>query len=361
MPAGEFPETERFRPLEYYLRAFGLNLEQRYVMEIFDLVGPNRAVSVFGVKLVGFTAENGRKLLLTITLLFIVWLLGRLSKLIVRRLFRKRSDARAQFWSNQAINILSTIFFLIGFVSVWFDDPGRLTTAFGLVSAGLAFALQRWVTSIAGYFIILRGQLFNVGDRISMGGVRGDVIKLTFTHTTVMEMGQPPSVQMADPAMWVEARQYTGRVVSITNDRIFDNPVYNYTREFPYLWEEMHVMIKYTADYHAAEKVLIDAATRHTVALSEMGADALRDMQQRYFVRGNDLGPRVYYRITDNWLELTVRFIVRDYGIRETKDAMAREIVDQLKKSGIEVASATQDIVGMPPLRIENWSGPAIK
>ena len=73
-----------------------------------------------------------------------------------------------------------------------------------------------------------------------MGGVRGDVIALGFIQTTIMEMGQPPSVESnADPAMWVRSRQYTGRVVTVTNAKIFDEPVYNYTRDFPYIWEEM--------------------------------------------------------------------------------------------------------------------------
>jgi small-conductance mechanosensitive channel len=75
-----------------------------------------------------------------------------------------------------------------------------------LVTAGLAFALQKAVTAVAGYFVILRGNTFNVGDRIVMGGVRGDVIGLSFTQTTIMEMGQPAAVQSADPAMWVQAR-----------------------------------------------------------------------------------------------------------------------------------------------------------
>ena len=115
----------------------------------------------------------------------------------------------------------------------WFDDPARLTTALGLVTAGLAFALQKVVTAVAGYFVILQGRTFNVGDRITMGGVRGDVIALGFIQTTIMEMGQPPAVQNADPAMWVHSRQYTGRLVTVSNAEIFDEPVYNYTRDFP--------------------------------------------------------------------------------------------------------------------------------
>src|SRR5205807_6397666 len=119
------------------------------------------------------------------------------------------------------------------------DTPPRLTTRAGLPTARLAFALQKVLTSFAGYVLILRGRTFTVGDRIPMGGVRGDVIALGFMQTTIMEMGQPPSVQSADPAMWVKSRQFTGRLVTVTNSKIFDEPVYNYTRDFPFIWEEM--------------------------------------------------------------------------------------------------------------------------
>ena len=45
---------------------------------------------------------------------------------------------------------------------------------------------------------ILRGDTFGVGDHVTMGGVRGDVVRLGFLKTTVMEMGQPPSVADED-------------------------------------------------------------------------------------------------------------------------------------------------------------------
>ena len=129
------------------------------------------------------------------------------------------------------------------------------------MTAGLAFALQKVVTAVAGYFVILRGKTFNVGDRITMGGVRGDVIALGFIQTTIMEMGQPPAVEAnTDPAMWVRSRQFTGRIVTVTNDKIFDEPVYNYTRDFPYIWEEMRLPIGYKADRARAERILLDAA-----------------------------------------------------------------------------------------------------
>ena len=70
-----------------------------------------------------------------------------------------------------------------------------------------------------------------------MGGVRGDVIGLGFIQTKIMEMGQPPAEQSDEPAMWVRSRQYTGRLVTVTNDKIFDEPVFNYSQDFPYIWK----------------------------------------------------------------------------------------------------------------------------
>jgi small-conductance mechanosensitive channel len=325
------------------------------------LVGENRAVEFLGIKLVGFNAENGKKLLFTVIFVVLVILLARGLHLLTHRLLRDSGNERFEFWTRQSIHLTTAVLLLLGILSIWFDDPVRLATAMGLVTAGLAFALQKVVTAVAGYFVILRGRTFNVGDRITMGGVRGDVIALGFIQTTIMEMGQPPPVQNAEPAIWVQSRQYTGRIVTVSNDKIFDQPVYNYTRDFPYIWEEISVPISYDADRERAENILLQAAERHTVSIAELSDEALREMQRRYFVKPADMKPKVYYRLTDNWLELAVRFIVEDHGIRLVKDAMSRDILHALKEADIKVASATFELTGLPPLRIRDAAQPLDK
>jgi len=307
---------------------------------------------MFGIKMVGINAENGKKLFLSLAFIALVWLIGwlggRLSSVLFGRRFRK-----VGFWVRQAIHLLSSAVALAGLCSIWFDNPARLTTAFGLFAAGLAFALQRVITAFAAYLIILRGNTFSVGDRIVMGGVRGDVIELGFIQTTIMEMGQPPQVQDSDPAMWVRARQYTGRIVSLTNDKIFDTPVYNYTREFPFLWEEILIPITYQADLSKAEQIILDAVTKSTVNLAEIGEESLAELERRYFVQRSGLSPKAYVRLTDNWIEITVRFIVRDHGVRDIKDTISRDILRGLNESGMGVASGTYQIVGMPPISVK--------
>jgi hypothetical protein len=139
----------------------------------------------------------------------------------------------------------------------------------------------------------------------------------------------------------------------LANSRIFDEPVYNYTREFPFIWEEMTLPVGFKSDRNQAERVLLDAAARHAVRPEEIGEGVRRRLRERYFIDLEDFTPRVFVRLTDNWVEMTVRFLVPDHGVRERKDSMARDVLAALERSGIGVASTTYEIVGMPPLRVE--------
>ncbi len=318
--------------------------------EWIRLVGPNQAVEIFGVKLVGVTAENGGKLIFTILFLVLLRIVGGLAHRFAHRWFA--AHQHYEFWARQFIRVATTLFGIVGIASIWFDDPGRLAAGLGLLSAGLAFALQRVVTAFAGYFVILRGGTFNVGDRIKMGGVRGDVIGISFLQTTIMEMGQPPAAQGEDPGMWIQARQYSGRIVTVTNAKIFDEPVYNYTRDFPYIWEEIRIPVSYTSDWTAAERILLEAARRHATPETELPESVLTELQRRYFMEAPDVAPRTFLRLTDNWIELAVRFVTAEHGIRQVKDRIAREILTGFTSAGIQVASATFELSGLPTVRV---------
>lgn len=316
------------------------------------------ALKIFNITLIGVNARTGKKLLFTLALLAIVLSLRWLALTAVRTLGRRRRDPTS-FWSRQGIQLVAAIAMVLGIASIWIDAGTDLTTGLGLISAGLAFALQQPLLSIAAYFVILRGDMFNVGDRIAIGDVRGDVIRLGFIKTTVMEMGQPPSVEAnADPAVWVHARQYTGRLVTVSNGTIFSDPVFNYTRDFPFVWDEIVIPITYESDRDRVEAILLDAAH---LALSEddIPREALAAMKRHYAVSDVDLEPHVYMRITDNWLELSLRFIVATRTVRGVKNAMTRDILTALEADDIGIASATYDIVGLPPVRVDDGQSPS--
>lgn len=308
------------------------------------------AVKFFDVTFIGVDLRTGKKLVLSAGLLFVVIGIRWLALRLVRKRVASRPDSTG-FWSRQGIQLVAAVLLVLGLVSIWVNPGTNLTTGLGLISAGLAFALQQVITSIAGYFVILRGDTFNVGDRIVLGKVRGDVIRLGFIKTTVMEMGQPSSVQDADPAVWIHGRQYTGRVVTVSNGQIFSEPVFNYTRDFPYVWDEIVLPISYGADHERVEQILLDSA-RTIVPIGEMSQQSLHAMQQRYELQTAELEPTVYLRITDNWLETTLRFVLPARQARGIKDQMTRLILRGLDEAAIGIASATYEIVGLPPLRV---------
>jgi small-conductance mechanosensitive channel len=311
-------------------------------------------VELLGVRLIGASSGIIAKIALTAAVLVAVGLCRAVITSLVRRLRGGSPADRVSFWTRQGTSLAAFVIVILALLSIWFDDPKQLQTALGLVTAGLAIASQRAVTAFAGYLVIMRGKHFTVGDRIKMGGVQGDVVSLGFLQTRILEMGQPPDVtDQEPPGMWVRSRQFTGRVVAVTNDKVFDEPVYNFTREFPFIWDEMRIGVGFRVDHAHVEQILLEAAievSREYEADADQARNALR---QRYGVSVEDDRPRVYWRITDNWLELTVRFLVPDHGIREIKDRMARRILPALNEAGIDIASTTFEVVGLPPLRIE--------
>jgi len=121
----------------------------------------------------------------------------------------------------------------------------------------------------------------------------------------------------------------------------------------------MRVPVSFDDNRQRAEEILLETAHRNTVDIAQMSEEALKEMERRYFMHRTDIKPRVYLRITDNWVEFSIRFIAPQYGVRELKDKMSREILAEFKKAGISIASGTYDIVGLPPVRVklENGAG----
>ncbi len=301
-----------------------------------------------GIHLVGLSQANLAKLLLSIGAVLALVLLRRGLRIALKLLAPGESKRAiiARFWGHQIINLGTLGSVLVALASIWFDDPARLATAFGLFGAGLAFALQRVVTALAGYVVILNSGLFAIGDRINMGGVRGDVLRLGFMQTTLMEMGVAPGSD-AGPAVWVKSRQFTGRIVTVSNAKIFEDPVYNYTRDFPFIWEELHLPVRYGDDRRLIEDILLAAARRHALDPAVLTETAARTLEHRFDIRRLDFVPRVYCSLTGSYLQMSLRFAVEDHGTRAVKDRMVRDILDGLEGAGITVATDALRIDGL--------------
>jgi small-conductance mechanosensitive channel len=226
---------------------------------------------------------------------------------------------------------------------VWRAFAGRVGVVLGLAAAGVAFAMQEVIGALAGWFNVLSGRIFRVGDRIQMGGVRGDVIDITPLRTKVMEIGSS-----AQDVSWVRGRQFTGRIVAISNKATFTEPVFNYSAGFDYLWEELTVPVSFDADWECAVSILREEAIR--VSSTEGASQAIAHMRRSYPVPETELQPRVFTTATDDYLELSARFLVPLRTARPVKDELTRRVVARFSEVGIEVASTTSEVtVGLRP------------
>jgi small-conductance mechanosensitive channel len=308
------------------------------------------AVRLFGVTLIGATPHNLHKLILTVAFIAVAWGFAWVLRQVLKLFIGTRSGTRFQFWAKQGVSLIVAAILILGVMSIWFDTPAQLASVLGLIGAGIAFALQRVITAVAGYFVILRGKTFNVGDRILMGGVRGDVIGLTFMQTRIMEMGQSLR-EKDDDRSWVYSRQFTGRIVTVTNDKVFDCPVYNYTHEFAYIWDEIGFPLAFHQDFAKAEQIILDSANEHARTAKRLGKEEVKRLEERFGIDVGDIDPRVYWRITEDWLELTVRFLGPDHGIRGIKDRITREVIGGFDQANILIAATRQEGVALDPLQ----------
>ena len=133
--------------------------------------------------------------------------------------------------------------FVVG--SLWFRGFQSLSTYLGLLSAGVAIALQTPLVNLAGWFFILWRKPFHVGDRIEIGDVKGDVIDQRIFMFSLMEIGNR-----------VDAEQSTGRVIHVPNGKVFSEPLANYTDGFQYIWNEIPVLLTFESNWEKAKEIL---------------------------------------------------------------------------------------------------------
>jgi small-conductance mechanosensitive channel len=267
--------------------------------------------------------------------------------LIIRFLQRTFSsyiaDKSARFGTRRLLTFIGYAITVLFVVGVFSDQIGNLTVAFGVTGAGVAFALQEVIISVAGWIAISVGNFYKLGDRVQLGGIKGDVIDIGVIRTTLMEIGE-----------WVNGDLYNGRIVRVANSFIFKEPVFNYSGEFPFLWDELTVPIKFGSDYQLARQLLIHAATEVVGEYTEFAARTWKVMVKNFAIEEASVAPMVSAVATDNWMEFTVRYVVDLKQRRKTKDDIFAKIVASVEAAQDQIgfASATFQIIEPPVLDV---------
>jgi small-conductance mechanosensitive channel len=266
----------------------------------------------------------------TIAALIVGWLLTLAGKLWAHR----RSDRKERYRRQKISNTFALIFVVLAATLLWARNLQHTSTFLGLIGAGLAVALREPLLSIAGRVAIFAGRMYGVGDRIQIEQMSGDVIDVGTFYTRMMEIGN-----------WVGGDQPSGRIVQFSNSNIFGKPIYNYTQNFSYIWDEIKIPITYASNVESVKRIMLDAGRAYTEEfLKEAQAD-LEQMQRFFLVPTVDLKPAIFLKVTDNWVELTLRYIVDPKKRRVASTFLYDAVFKKIRELGdVQIASSTMDI-----------------
>ncbi len=268
--------------------------------------------------------------------------------LLRRTATRYVGDTSLRYRARKVVTFLGYLA-AIGFAALVFNDKlGAFPVAFGVAGAGVAFALQEVIASVAGWMAVSFGGFYKVGDRVQLGGIKGDVIDISVLRTTIMQIGE-----------WVRGDQYNGRIVRVANSFVFKEPVFNYSAEFPFLWDEIMIPIKYGTNYHLAREIIQRVAEEIVGDYVRAAEQAWIPVTRRYLIEPASVHPRTTIIANQNWVEFTLRYVVDYKARRMTKDRLFTRILEEIDKSQgrVGIAAATLNIEKLPPLEVDFLRG----
>ena len=271
----------------------------------------------------------------------VIWII---IKALQKNLFSKIKGNDNRYRAKKFSSFIGYILVIVLITIVFSDKLGGLTVALGVAGAGIAFALQEVIASFAGWLAILFGGFYKPGDRVQLGGIKGDVMDIGVLRTTLMEIGD-----------WVNGDLYNGRIVLIANSYVFKEPVFNYSGDFPFLWDEIKIPIQYGSNYEKAENIFNTAGIEVAEDLTERSQEKWLAMQNKYRLETAQTSPMVSLIANDNWVEFTLRYVVDYKKRRVTKTALFKKILKEVEATNGEIkfASATFQLVEGSEMKVK--------
>jgi small-conductance mechanosensitive channel len=237
-----------------------------------------------------------------------------------RAVFRYVDDARRRSRLLVLRKVVLWILVAAIVAATFATELGSLATFAGLITAGLAVAMQSVLVSLVGYFFLIGRYGIRVGDRVQIGNVTGEVIDLGLVRLQLMELSGEGG-----------AMSPTGRIVSFANSIVFQSTT-GLFKQIPGInlaWREITVKLPGGVDTETMKARLIDAVGR---ALQDYRDDILRQTQEiertaAGHISGGDAQPQVQLRFSAEGVDAIVRYPVELRHAAEIDERVSREVL----------------------------------
>jgi small-conductance mechanosensitive channel len=277
--------------------------------------------------------QLGLRLAMLLILIAVVFGVGELWR---RTTFRYVHDARRRYQFLLLRRIAMWVAIALVILLTFASQLGSAATFAGLLTAGVAVALQNVIVSMVAYFFLIGKYGIRVGDRVQISGVTGEVVDIGLVRIHLMELGGHGESQP------------TGRIVAFSNSVVFQ-PSGGVFKQIPgtnFVWHEVKLLLAPDTDYHAAKDRITQAADA-ALAADRDGLEAQRQMMEKNLssVSPGEFRPKVHLHYAAAGIEAVVRFPVMIERSAETDDEVMRGLLAELNREPkLKLISAEQPI-----------------
>jgi small-conductance mechanosensitive channel len=258
---------------------------------------------------------------LAFILIFILVLeifMKKLKKKMLKKAKSKKQISNIKFLSRMFNIIIICLVLFIAFFS-YMQSWTSLGIFAGLITAGLGFALQKPITSIAAWIIVVLKRPFNIGDRVTIGNVKGDVYDISLFHVYLDEVGGI-----------IDSEELSGRTIMIPNHLLFENNIINYTLINDFILGEVVTSIIYESDLDKAIKIIENCANKY---VSEYHKQLNKELKIRVFMDASSM-------------VVKARFFAPAKMMQEVVSNISKDIYTEIKKEKkCEIAYPHTEIV----------------
>lgn len=206
---------------------------------------------------------------------------------------------RYQLLLVRRIVIWATVVIIV--VLTFASQLGSAVTFAGLITAGIAVAMQNVITSIVGYFFLIGKYGLRVGDRVQIAGVTGEVVDIGLVRIHLMELSGPTDSQPS------------GRIVAFSNSVVFQaGPgIFKQIPGTNFIWHELKLTLASETNYHEAReritKAVEDALGNYRDAIASQRRAVERSLTT---VTTAELKPKIRLHYAPSGIEVTIRYPV---------------------------------------------------
>jgi len=261
----------------------------------------------------------GTPILVAVVIIFIYFTI---IKIVKKKLLKHFKSKKMVHNVKVSLNVFTYLFIVFLIIFVAFYTTGNILAAgitAGLLTAALGWALQRPITGIAAWIMVVVKKPFIIGDRILIGSMKGDVIEITLTHIYLKEIGGT-----------INSEETSGRIVMIPNSVMFEQNIVNYTSQDDFILDEVGVLITYESNLEKSIKICEN--------------EAKKIMKENL----NKAPKQPYVRVAFNGsgIDIKIRYYVKVEERIKTSSDLTKEVFKEFnKEKDIEIAYPHTEVV----------------